>query len=206
MIQPKDERNLTAGFRRGDPDSLRAVYREFAPRVHGFALRLTGQRLDAEDLTQEVFIAACAGSAGYDGRSRLLTWLLGIAVRRWRDMNRRGRVESVPLIDERDLERSSMREGASKGQSLEMQTIDNLLLERALLQLGDRERETLLLVASQGLTYKEAAQALGEPVGTVKWRVSTASRRMQAILLGYENDEKETEDKADAPRSPSMRR
>ena len=141
MISPKDERNLTAGFRRGDPETLRLAYREFAPRVHGFALRLTGQRLDAEDLTQEVFIAACAGRAGYDGRSRLITWLLGIAIRRWRDMNRRGRVVSVPLINERDLERSSMREGASKGQSLEMQTIDNLLLERALLQLGDRERE-----------------------------------------------------------------
>ena len=207
MLSPKNERNLIAGLRRGDTDALRSVYALYSPRVYGFALRLTGSRMDAEDLTQEVFIAAHAGRAGFTGRSRLLTWLLGIAVRRWRDINRRGAVESVPLLEEREFELARCgggeRDRTGQPRTMEGQAIQAVLLERALAELGDQERAALLLVASQQLTYKEAAELLGEPVGTVKWRVATASRRMQTILTGYDNEgenENETkqEDKADA--------
>jgi RNA polymerase sigma-70 factor, ECF subfamily len=80
LPEPDDD-----AIRRGDPDAFAALYIRYAPRVLGYLLRLGVARQDAEDLTQETFLSALRGSASFGGRSRPLAWLLGIAVRRWRE-------------------------------------------------------------------------------------------------------------------------
>ncbi|MFN3650583.1 MAG: sigma factor-like helix-turn-helix DNA-binding protein [Armatimonadota bacterium] len=64
----------------------------------------------------------------------------------------------------------------------------SLLLTQGIEALEPSFREALLLVMSQGLTYREAAEITGEPIGTVKWRVSEASRRMRRFLEAAEED------------------
>jgi RNA polymerase sigma-70 factor (ECF subfamily) len=83
-----DEREWMRRLRDGDPGAFDAVYRLHSARVLGFAARLCGTWEEAEDLTQDVFLAAYHTRSGFGARSRLLTWLLGIAVRRWRDRQR----------------------------------------------------------------------------------------------------------------------
>ena len=104
-----DERALALKLRAGDRQSFDAVYQCYAGRVMGFALRLTGSRTEAEDLVQEVFLAAYAARATFKGNSRLLSWLLGIAIRRWRDRCRHRTPETLALSNFDEAERSELR-------------------------------------------------------------------------------------------------
>lgn len=165
-------------LRSGDRQVFDNLYTRYAPRVMGFLLRLTGDRTEAEDLTQETFVAGYSSSASYQGRSRPLAWLLGIAARRWRDSRRRYRPT------EETLEETI----AEKNTGTEQSALAKVALEVALDRLEPNFREALLLVASQGLTYQEAAETLGEPVGTVKWRVYEATRRMRTLLEDAEEE------------------
>jgi RNA polymerase sigma-70 factor (ECF subfamily) len=181
----RDERELIQQIRRGSPDGFRRLYDRHGERLMGFALHLTGSRAQAEDLVQDVFLAAYTGRASFQGRSRLISWLLGIAARRWRDQCRRPAITTTDLSDAEEM--PSETAGSSIHHSLEAGVIDSLTLEAALARLDLPAREALLLVRSQGLTYQEAAQVMQEPVGTVKWRVSEATRKMQTFLNATED-------------------
>jgi RNA polymerase sigma-70 factor, ECF subfamily len=179
-------RELERDLRSGERQGFEAVYRAYSGRVLGFAIRLCGNRAEAEDLVQETFLAAYGGRTGYRGRSGLLTWLLGIASRRWRDGNRKQRVDAVSLDDS-----ESPSVAVAQPDDLERRVTDGLALSEALNSLDEPFRQALLLVASQGLTYREAAEVTGEPVGTVKWRVFEATRRMRRILGEWEEESDE---------------
>jgi RNA polymerase sigma-70 factor (ECF subfamily) len=181
-----DERELMRRFGAGERDGFDAVYDQYAHRVLGFAMRLTGNRSDAEDLVQETFVSAFKGCSTFQGRASILTWLLGIAVRRWRDQRRRPGLDTVELNDDWDTD-----ENAPCTDSVEGAVINSVVVADALSRLAPPFREALLLVASQGLTYREAADVLGEPVGTVKWRVFEATRRLRRILGRSEGEEHE---------------
>src|SRR6202161_4557547 len=71
---------LIAAAAGGDLVAFERLYRQFAPRVYGLCLRLTGQREAAEDCTQESFVAAWRALARFERRSRFSTWLHKIAV------------------------------------------------------------------------------------------------------------------------------
>jgi RNA polymerase sigma-70 factor (ECF subfamily) len=81
--------DIIAAAARGDLRAFEHLYRQFAPRVYGLCLRLTGQREAAEDCTQESFVAAWRALSRFEQRSRFSTWLHRIAVhtvlarRRW---------------------------------------------------------------------------------------------------------------------------
>jgi DNA-directed RNA polymerase specialized sigma24 family protein len=75
-----------------------------------------------------------------------------------------------------------------------VQTVETVVLDQALQMLDEPFREALLLVHSQGLTYREAAELRGEPVGTVKWRVSEAARRLRQILTTLDTYQGEKND------------
>lgn len=171
-----DERRLAGRIRVGDPQAFRDLYDAYGARLLGYALRLTGTREEAEDLVQETFVAAYAGRATFARKARLVSWLLGIATRRWRDKARRYAPQTVPLDD------------LPHGPGMERGVVDAITLAHMLGKLDEPLREALLLVRSQGLTYAEAAEALGEPEGTVKWRVSEATRRAQKLLNGMDGE------------------
>jgi RNA polymerase sigma-70 factor (ECF subfamily) len=148
------------------------AFHDLAPRVRGYLRRLTGgDTAEAEDVTQEVFLAAYTGRESYRGSAPPLAWLLGIARRRWRDRSRGAHLEQVEMPEE--------IVGAIDPAD---QVVRAQHLQGCLDQLTTAERDALLLVFSQGLTYAEAAVTLGEPIGTVKWRVHAASRRMRELL------------------------
>lgn len=154
-----------------------ALFDAYAGRVLAFARRLCGGSVaEAEDLTQDTFVAAWVGRETFGGRAQRLTWLLGIAVRRWRDGRRTPHAEMV----------SSPAEASDDG--FAEKSLERLALESALAQLDESLRAAWLLVASQGLTHKEAAEVLSRPVGTVKWQVATANARLRAALTENTDD------------------
>jgi RNA polymerase sigma-70 factor (ECF subfamily) len=180
------EIRLIAKMRAGGPEAYTEIYDRYAARLMSYALRVTGDRAEAEDLLQETILAAWHGRETFHGNARLLSWLLGIMSRRWRDRCRHRQVTTVSLTmegDEIELP-ASVRAGAR----LETGVIERLSLDAALAVIDLPFREALLLIHSQQLTYKEAAEILGEPVGTVKWRVSEALKRVHRQLAACEEE------------------
>ena len=160
-------------------DPFACLFERFGGEILGLLMRLTrGDRAEAEDLTQETFMAAFQGQKSYSGRVPLRAWLAGIAVRRLRDSQRRPRPKSVVL--------ATMELPAPS--RTEREVPERVVLESALSALSEAQQTAVLLVLVQGLTYKEAAAALGEPEGTVKWRVSEACKKLRASLSESERE------------------
>jgi RNA polymerase sigma-70 factor, ECF subfamily len=171
----QDERERLERFRCGEPGAFDALYAEYGPRIFRFSLRLCGNAEDAEDVTQETFLGAFRGLHRFEGRSSLTTYLYRIAVYRWRQMRMGGMQPETVCWDERD-ERS---DGDADPAQL---SVTRLELAAALETLSTAQREAFLLVKSEGLTCREAAETLDMPVGTVKYHVFQAIRRLQECL------------------------
>jgi RNA polymerase sigma-70 factor (ECF subfamily) len=154
------------------PDSFEALYREHGERIYRFCHRLCRHRADAEDLTQEVFILAYRGLAGFDARSSLATWLYRIAYRRWQRFRSSGSVDTVALDEGLD----------APSPDLSAARLDRIALDDALAQLSEPLREAFILVKAEGLKYREAAEVLGVPQGTVQSRVHAAVTELRALL------------------------
>jgi RNA polymerase sigma-70 factor (ECF subfamily) len=161
-----------------DHADFAAFTRIYGNRIYRFCYRLSGSVPDAEDLTQEVFLAAFQGQDRFEGQASVQTWLYRIALNCWRHANRSPRVPMSPLEDM-----------PQTGPNLEQSVTDSLALSCALAALPPDLREAFLLVKAEGLKYREAAQILGIPLGTVQWQVHQASRRLRVLLIeGDGND------------------
>lgn len=183
---PTDAR-LVAAFRAGDPRAFDQLYDRYAARVLAYTRHLTGSAADAEDLTQETFLAAVRALPGYRENAAFGTWLLGIAVRRWRDRKRARarRPADNPVPDDLPEPRATR------------DPLRAVLIRAALADLPDDKRAAFLLVAHAGLTYPEAAQTLGVPRAVVKWRVGAAAKQLRRAL-----SDAETETEPNAPLKP----
>ena len=158
-----------------DKGDFQALYDAHADRIYRFSLRLVGGRAaDAEDLAQEVFLAAYRGWDRFEGRSSVATWLYRIALYRWRRM-REARGPEAASLDDGPEPSSIQGDPARVGPA-------RMSLEGALAALPHDLREAFLLVKSEGFKYREAAEALGVPQGTVQSRVHDAAGRLRAAL------------------------
>src|SRR5277367_935266 len=120
-----DENDLVRRFRTGEAGGFETLYREYGVRIYRFCLRLCGNVADAEDLTQEVFLAAYRGLDRFSGRSSLATWLYRIALYRRRSTNGGRRPQIVPLHESPAL---LSADPAQTG-------LDRISLDNALMQL-----------------------------------------------------------------------
>lgn len=143
---------------------------------------LTGNSIDAEDLVQETLIRAWRAVGQFDGRYPR-AWLLTILRHTHSSMHRRMRPDVIE--DPASAKGARPAFGVRPSESPEDSVMDNTLsaeVGAALSELGPVFRTTLLLVDVDKLTYAEAAQALGVPVGTVMSRLSRARDRMRKAL------------------------
>lgn len=164
--------------RQGEEAAFRALFRRHTPALHRFVLRLVGgDRVDAEDMVQEVWLAAMKGLSKFRWESSLRTWLRAIALNIWRQRIRRREPEWLTLSD---VHVSTERVPESG---------DTIDLERALTLLPAGCRAVLLLHDREGLTHGEIGRALGMSPGTSKSQLSYARARMRALLSprGSEN-------------------
>ena len=156
--------------------------------VYGLALNLLGDRDEALDLSQEVFLRVFRTLSGFRGRSALRTWIYRIAVNqarnRRRSWSRRHRGDQVSL-DEHLVKFGDLE---SKQDILP----DRLLASKetaakiwqALARLPFDQRTALILREVDGLRYEEIAFTLDVAVGTVKSRLTRARQALRADLLG----------------------
>jgi RNA polymerase sigma-70 factor, ECF subfamily len=171
---PLDDTALTLAAREGDLDAFETLVRAHTPAAYAHALRFFGDGSAAEDVVQEVWIKVYRSLGSFDGRARFSTWLYRVVRNTCLDHLRQGKHRPIPV--------ESLPEPAAPGDLADAVALSTSL-ERALSLLAPEDRDALSAVSVFDLTYAEAAEVLGIPVGTVKSRVFRA-RRSLAITLG----------------------
>lgn len=139
------------------------------PRLRRFALSLAGNQPDADDLVQAACEKALRNQAQFQPGTRMDSWMYRIVQTLWLDDRRRLRTRGV-AVDPEDVALGDDGKAASLPES-------RIMLERtaaAMALLPGAQRTVLSLVAIEGLSYKEAAEVLEVPVGTVMSRLARA--------------------------------
>ncbi len=191
----KASKSLTAATRgtaaAGAPGIERfdEIVDEYQRRLYGFALRMTGNREDAEEIVQDAFVRAYRAlakmSAEQRSELRLQPWLYTITLNVTRNRLRSKRPASVALDAMADADavlRSSARQGPPQPENILERNADMALVEQALLQLPMHLRAAATLRFIEGRSHPEIAEILDQPIGTVKSHVHRAVRILRRIL------------------------
>ena len=161
----------------GDPLAAAALVRATQSDVWRLCVAL-GDRQSADDLTQETYLRAFAALHRFEGRSSVRTWLLSIARRVCADAVRSRRRRRLFLVrEERDLETLAP---APDGDPV----ADGASVTDLLARLDADRREAFVLTQLLGLSYAEAAEVAGCPVGTIRSRVARARTDLVDSLAG----------------------
>jgi RNA polymerase sigma-70 factor (ECF subfamily) len=165
VSDPSDEALLAAHLR-GDPAAFGQLVARHERRIFGLCLRILGNREDAEDATQEAFVAALRKASGFRRAAAFSTWLYRIAVNAATDQaRRRGRARLA------DLDPEDAGLAVAPGGELGEVVAAAVTVQTALAQVPEEFRVAVVLCDLYRLPYADAAQILEVPVGTVKSRV-----------------------------------
>lgn len=155
-------------------DRFRRDLVALVPKLRRFAFSLCGNRQDADDLVQAACEKALRNAAQFTEGTRMDSWMYRIIQTQWID-DRRKAMRRGTVVDPEDAHLSDEGKAASLPE-------DRMMLDRtraAMAGLPEGQREVLALVAIEGLSYREAAETLNVPVGTV---MSRLSRAREALL------------------------
>jgi RNA polymerase sigma factor (sigma-70 family) len=179
-VGPVIDAAVVSRFRSGDPDAVRAVYRDYGKLVYAVAYKALGDRGLAEEATQQAFVQAWRASSTYDPSRDLGPWLATIARRAAIDIHRREsrrRHESIDVTGPDDPALVTLPPSIER-------LYDIWQVRQALEQLSPEDATLVRLQHVDGLTHAEISERLGIPLGTVKSRTFRAHRRL-AGLLGH---------------------
>jgi len=168
-----DDAMLVTAATDGDLRAFEALVRRHTRFVYAHALRFFGDASAAEDISQEVFVKVYRSIGSFDERARFSTWLYRITRNACLDEVRAGKRRPSP-VDPVDV--------CSPTPDFADEVVLGAAIELATRALPPEDRDALSAVAVFGLSYAEASEALGVPVGTVKSRVFRARRSLAATL------------------------
>lgn len=186
MVLPDDDRDLVARARKGDLEAFEALVKTHQHRLVHFVRMMTSSAADreaAEDVAQEAFLRAYRALGQFRGQSSFRTWLYQIATNVARTQSARRRDRNEQQEPESPYERDRPSE-----EHVERRIIAHDQLRRALQALPDDWREALVLRDIEGLDYKEIAEVLGIPMGTVESRIFRGRQRLKAALMEPTHD------------------
>jgi RNA polymerase sigma-70 factor, ECF subfamily len=157
------------------------------------ALRMTRNPSDAEDLVQETYLKAYRGFGGFQEGTNLKAWLYRILTNTFINSYRskKRRPEETELEDLENLylyRRLAGAEGASAGRSAEDEVLDHITeaeVKEAIEALPEQFRMAVLLGDVEGFSYKEIAEILDIPIGTVMSRLHRGRKALQKRLYDY---------------------
>jgi RNA polymerase sigma-70 factor (ECF subfamily) len=183
-----EEADDLARARRGDRQAFAGLVRRYQRRVYAAALHILGNHGDADDVTQETFIRAYRGLSGFDGRADFFTWLYRITINTALNAMRSSK-RGQALSD-----RSQVESDHGGGRPEALGVLERTPAEWALLSADLRRvmeavaslspplRITLVMATVDDVPYKQIAEILEIPEGTVAWRVNEARRLLRLKL------------------------
>jgi len=165
----------------GSPRAFELMYDRHGGAAFSLAYRMVGNRVTAEDITQEAFLSIWRSRLRYDqARGSVRTWVLGIVHNRAIDQLRRGTVherrrETLEGIEERFEARERTDVEAARREEARG-------VHGALEKLPEEQRRTIELAYFGGFSHSQIAEMLGMPIGTVKGRMRLGLEKMRAQL------------------------
>lgn len=183
-----DDQSLIRLIARSQERALSELYDRFSRLVYSIALNAVGDPAIAEEITQDVFIRIWDHAGTYQAeKSKVVTWMASITRYRSIDVLRRQNVRpeghSVPWeIEPSANEMSSI----NVEETVEISQIRRRV-RQAISLLPEEQRQALAYAYFQGYTHREIAEALGEPLGTIKTRIRLAMQKLRQLL---EQDER----------------
>jgi RNA polymerase sigma-70 factor (ECF subfamily) len=164
---------------KSDPRAIIALYHKYLPKVYHYLLSHTGDRLEAEDLTSQVFLAALEGLPGYRHQGYFAAWLFSIARRKAVDLHRRRRHRPLQRLDD----------NVGEGEDLLEQVIlreESRNLANLVVSLKDKEKELLRLRFAAELSFDEIAVMLQRSPSAVKMSIYRLLRRLERQMEANE--------------------
>jgi RNA polymerase sigma-70 factor, ECF subfamily len=159
---------------------LPSLLPEMLPRLWAFALRICGDRHDAEDLVQQACVRALERARQLQPDTSPLSWMFAIVHSIWLNELRARNVRAFSVIEG---EGDFLEIVADPQACTPEQNVMNGQIVSAVQRLPETQRVVMLLVAVEGLSYREAADTLGVPIGTVMSRLSRARRTIVSELI-----------------------
>ncbi len=172
IFREVEDRDLIAKARSGHVDAYNVLVSRWEKRVFNYLLRLVGNREDALDLSQDVFLKAYQNLRKLEDAAKFPGWLFRIAHNEAYSLLRRNRPEGEILAEPKSGELSA------RMFPLEL----SLAVQSALGRLSQDQREAVLLKVYQGFKFEEMAEILSCPVSTVKSRLYTALDLLKRTL------------------------
>lgn len=172
--------DLVARARKGDLDAFGELVARHQTGLVRYLTHMVSNQADAEDVAQDALLRAYRALKDFRGQSAFKTWLyqIGTNAARTHLDKRRSRREEQEGDD-------GAREIAS-GEQVERRIVAHDQLRRALAELPDDWREAVVLRDIEGLDYREIAEALGIPIGTVESRIFRGRQRLKQIVTSKE--------------------
>lgn len=156
------------------PSDVRTQIAALLPRLRRFGRTLAHTREDADDLVQMAVEKALTRTDQWTPGTRLDSWMFRIMQTTWIDEVRARERRGRTFVPE--------EEGEHVGHAPHEAQLDAMAVRKAVSRLGDEQRAAVGLVLVEGLSYQEAAQVLGIPVGTLTSRLARARDALQATL------------------------
>lgn len=167
-----EDSDLVLAAQQGDVDAFNHLIGRWERRIYNYLLRILGDREDAMDVSQEVFLKAYQKLGALQEASRFSYWLFRIAHNEAFSLVRKGRPEE-----------EWTGQGDGPEWSRRMAPVEvTLAVEAALATLSPEQREAVVLKVYQGFKFEEIAEILGTPVSTVKSRLYTGLDLLRKVL------------------------
>lgn len=173
-----DEALVAAFVETGNHAPLEVLLLRHEARVLGLAYRILGNRADALDATQDVFLTVFRKASSFRHQSAFTTWLYRLTTNACHDMGRRKARTPVPM----EMLPAQLTRTESEADT-------RLSVEAALRGLPEDQRVPIVLRDLYGLSYEEIAEATGHPTGTVKSRIARGRLRLAEMLGAGEGGE-----------------
>lgn len=178
----QDDLALAERCRGGDFEAFEAMYREHSSRLFGLTLRMLGNRTDAEDMLQDIFLAAHRKLESYRGDARLGTWLFRLAMNQCLDHLRSKSARMTQATS--SLDDHHAMEPVSPVSGPAVAAVHQIDLERAIARLPEGCRAAFLLHDVEGFEHREVGSMLGISEGTSKSQVHKARLKLRKSLAG----------------------
>ena len=176
-MDPERDEEACAAFSEGRADGLRLAYERFGALVYTLALRGLGDTAEAEDVTQQVFVAAWKGRDGFDpARGALAGWLVAITRNKIADALRSRQRDQRILAQMTSVATVAMPEAEPE------LAVDRVLLADELARLSEDQRQVMMMAFYSDLTHEQIAGTLRMPLGTVKSHIRRGLARLRSRL------------------------
>lgn len=200
MTQISDEQ-LIELFRSGNEDAFAQLVRRYERELYNFLLKFLGQSASAEDVFQETFLQIHLSASTFESNRRFRPWLYTIAANKARDLlrsqSRRPTIQLTGPDEEADISQlwdSLLQESTTPEQQLQVQQQQEFV-RKVIGEMPGHLREILVLSYYNQLPYKELAEILGIPLGTVKSRLHSAVTHFGHLYRELSSDSKRIENR-----------